>query len=133
FSLVHLTPGDPVEALFAGENISAEQKEAYRRQIGLDRPLLQQYLSFVAGAVQGDLGTSIRRNVPVSSLISDALPATLELTFAALVIAILLAVPVAFVSALQPGSLGAPAAASPHCSAFRIRRSGLAGCSPCTF
>ncbi len=105
FSLVHLTPGDPVEALFAGENISAEQKEEYRRQIGLDRPLLQQYLSFVAGAVQGDLGPSIRRNVPVSSLISDALPATLELTFAALVIAILLAVPVAIVSALRQGSL----------------------------
>jgi ABC-type dipeptide/oligopeptide/nickel transport system permease component len=89
FSLVHLTPGDPVEALFAGENVTAQQKEEYRELIGLDRPLPQQYASFAAGAVQGDLGTSIRRGVPVSSLVFEALPATLELTLAALVVAML--------------------------------------------
>jgi ABC-type dipeptide/oligopeptide/nickel transport system permease component len=104
FSLLHLTPGDPVEALFAGENITAAQKEEYRHVIGLDRPLPQQYASFAAGAVQGNLGTSLRRGVPVSSLIADALPATLELTLTALLVAILIAVPVAIVSALRQGS-----------------------------
>ncbi|HEX6967729.1 MAG TPA: ABC transporter permease [Micromonosporaceae bacterium] len=105
FSLVHLTPGDPVDALFAGENVTAEQKAEYRRLIGLDRPLTEQYLSFAVGAVQGDLGESIRRGVPVSSLILETLPATLELTLAALIIAVVIAVPVAIVSALRQGSL----------------------------
>lgn len=105
FSLIHLTPGDPVDALFAGENVTSEQKQEYREQLGLDRPLPEQYVSFAAGAAQGDLGTSIRRGVPVSTTISETLPATLELTLVALLIAILIAVPIAVVSALRQGSL----------------------------
>lgn len=104
FSLVHLTPGDPVEAMFAGEDVSAQQKQEYREALGLDRPLVAQFGSFAAGAVQGDLGISIRRNVPVGSLIAGTLPATLELTFAAVLIAIVIAVPIAIVSALKQGS-----------------------------
>jgi ABC-type dipeptide/oligopeptide/nickel transport system permease component len=105
FSLVHLTPGDPVDALFAGENVSAQQKEEYRQQLGLDEPLPAQYASFAAGAVQGDLGSSIRRNVPVWSMLSDTVPATIELTLAAVLVAIIIAVPVAIVSALRQGSV----------------------------
>lgn len=104
FSLVHLTPGDPVEALFAGEDVSAQQKQEYREALGLNDPLPVQFGSFALGAVQGDLGTSIRRGVPVGSLIAGTLPATLELTLAAVIIAILIAVPVAIVSALRQGS-----------------------------
>ncbi len=104
FALVHLTPGDPVDVIFSGQNVTAAQKEAYRHQLGLDQPLVVQYGDFVAGAVTGDLGTSIRQGRPVTSLIGAALPATLELTLAALLVAILIAVPVAVLSALRQGS-----------------------------
>jgi ABC-type dipeptide/oligopeptide/nickel transport system permease component len=105
FSLIHITPGDAVDAMFAGEDVSAAQRAAYRHQLGLDQPLFHQYLSYIGGVFHGDLGTSIRQGVPVSHLIFSTLPATVELTFAALVVAILIAVPVAIVSALRQGSL----------------------------
>lgn len=105
FSLIHITPGDAVDVMFAGENVSAEQREAYRHQLGLDQPLVQQYFNYVVGAVQGDLGTSIRRNTSVSDIIVATIPATVELTLAALIVAIIIAVPIAVVSALRQGSL----------------------------
>ncbi len=105
FSLIHITPGDAVDVMFAGENVSAEQREAYRQQLGLDQPLAQQYLSYMAGVFQGDLGTSIRRGVPVADVIFATIPATVELTLAALLVAIVIAVPVAVVSALRQGSV----------------------------
>ncbi len=105
FSLVHLTPGDPVDALFSGQNVTAQQKAEYRHQMGLDQSLGRQYATFAAGAVQGDLGTSLRGGQPVWSKITQTLPATIELTLAALLIAILIAVPIAVVSALRQGSV----------------------------
>ena len=105
FSLVHLTPGDPVDAVFSGQNVTAQQKDEYRHQLGLDKSLPQQYLPFAGGAVRGDLGTSLRSGRPVWSMIATTLPATLELVLAALVIAIVIAVPVAIVSALRQGSV----------------------------
>ncbi|HLS01030.1 MAG TPA: ABC transporter permease [Beutenbergiaceae bacterium] len=104
FSLVHITPGDAVDVMFAGENVSAEQRQTYREQLGLDQPLPQQYVTYVAGAVQGDLGTSIRRGIPVTEAVGATIPATVELTLAALVVAIIIGVPVAVVSALRQGS-----------------------------
>lgn len=104
FSLIHLTPGDPVDVIFAGENVSAEQKDVYREQLGLDQPLPVQYAQFVGAAATGDLGRSIRRGTPVAGLIGSALPATLELTLAAVIIAVLIATPVALVAALRRGS-----------------------------
>lgn len=105
FSLIHITPGDAVDVMFAGENVSAEQRDAYRQQLGLDQPLVQQYFSYMFGAVQGDLGTSVRRGTSVSGIIAATVPATVELTFAALVVAVVIAVPVAVVSALRQGSV----------------------------
>jgi len=104
FALLHLAPGDPVDAIFAGENVTAEQKAEYRHQLGLDRSPLAQYASFAAKAARGDLGSSISQGVPVGSLIAQTLPATVELTLAALLVAIVIAVPVAIVSALRQGS-----------------------------
>lgn len=105
FSLIHITPGDAVDVMFSGENVSAEQREAYRAQLGLDQPLVQQYFSYMFGALQGDLGTSIRRGTSVSGIIASTVPATVELTLAALVVAIVIALPVAVVSALRQGSV----------------------------
>lgn len=104
FSLIHITPGDAVDVMFAGENVSVEQRELFREQLGLDQPLVQQYFNYMLGAVQGDLGTSIRRGTPVAGIIGSTIPATVELTLAALVVAIVIAIPIAVVSALRQGS-----------------------------
>lgn len=105
FSLIHLTPGDPVDAMFAGESVSTQQKVEYRHALGLDRSLPEQYATYATDAARGDLGTSIRRGVPVRTLVAQTLPATIELTLAALLIAIIIAVPVAIVSALRQGTV----------------------------
>lgn len=105
FSLIHITPGDAVDVMFAGENVSPEQRELYRQQLGLDQPLVQQYFNYMLGAVQGDLGTSIRRGTPVAGIIGSTIPATVELTLAALIVAIVIAIPIAVVSALRQGSV----------------------------
>ena len=108
FALLHLAPGDPVDAIFAGENVTAEQKAEYRHQLGLDRSPLAQYASFAAKAARGDLGSSISQGVPVGSLIAQTLPATVELTLAALLVAIVIAVPVAIVSGAASGQRMGP-------------------------
>jgi ABC-type dipeptide/oligopeptide/nickel transport system permease component len=104
FGMIHAIPGDPVDIIFAGENVTADQRELLRRQLGLDRGLPVQYLDFVTNAAQGDLGISVRRQVPVSAMLAATLPATLELLLAALLFAILIAVPVAVVAGMRPGT-----------------------------
>lgn len=104
FLLIHLIPGDPVDAIFSSENVSEEEKDEYRKQLGLNQPLWVQYWLFAGSALRGDLGESLRRNVPVADMIAVAFPATIELTVAALLIAVIIAVPIAIVSALRQGS-----------------------------
>ena len=103
FLLIHITPGDPVR-LMLGEQASDEQVAAVRAQMGLDRSLPEQYVRFVFRALQGDLGMSIRAVRPTSELILLALPATLELTAAALFLAVLVGLPIGILAALKPGS-----------------------------
>ena len=74
FLLLHLTPGDPVEAML-GESASAADRAELRTALGLDRPLLVQYLHYAAGLSRGDLGTSLQTRQPVSRLIAARLPA----------------------------------------------------------
>lgn len=104
FLLMHVAPGDPVNAVYGEQNVSAAQKAALRAQLGLDLPLWHQYTDFVLGALRGDLGTSIFRNAPVGSLVAPALMATVELTIASLVVAIAIGFPVAVISALKQNS-----------------------------
>lgn len=103
FLLIHITPGDPVR-LMLGEHASDEQVAAVRAQMGLDRSLPEQYLRFVIRALQGDLGMSIRAVRPTTELVLLALPATLQLTLAALGLAIIVGIPVGIIAALKPGS-----------------------------
>jgi len=91
FSMSHLTPGDPVRIML-GERATAEDVTRLRAQLGLDRPLPVQYLTFLSNAVRGDLGTSIRSGQPVSREITDRVDETAALTGAAMAIAILLGV-----------------------------------------
>ena len=90
--IVKVIPGDPVDVMAAGNpGITEEQKDKLRAQLGLTRPALEQFASYLTGAVQGDLGESIRFRVPVTQLIAERLPATLELTVFSMIIAMLIA------------------------------------------
>ena len=92
FLLIHLVPGDPI-AQMLGEGAPAADLAAARHAYGLDLPLGQQYFNYWKGVLHGDLGTSLRYNQNVSRLLTQRYPYTLQLTLAALVVAILLSIP----------------------------------------
>ena len=91
FSLIHLVPGDPVQAML-GETASPAEMAELRGRLGLDRPLLVQYGRFLKGLATADLGRSLRTNQPVAAAIAERLPATFELAFAAMALAIVFSV-----------------------------------------
>jgi len=103
FLLLHLT-GDPVGMMLPADATEAERARIIRL-FGFDRPLPVQFIRFAAGAVRGDFGTSIRQGEPALALVVERLPATLELTLAAMAIAVLVALPAGLVSAARRGSL----------------------------
>ncbi|MBV9812980.1 MAG: ABC transporter permease, partial [Acetobacteraceae bacterium] len=100
FCAVRLLPGDPVSALL-GDHASDEAIRRLTAQMGLDRSIPEQFARFLAQFVRGDLGDSLVLKVPVTSLILDRLPVTLFLTAYAVVLALLLAFPLAFWAALR--------------------------------
>ena len=99
FALLHLAPGDPAAGL-VGIRPSPEQLARVRHRLGVDQPLWHQYFTFLAKVARGDLGTSFRLNVPVNTLVRQRLPATLELILYACVLAVVLGVPLALLSAV---------------------------------
>lgn len=100
FVVARLLPGDPV-GLAAGPNASAAMIAQLRQQFGLDQPLPVQYWTYLTGLVQGDWGTSVFTRRPVFQDIMEYLPATLELVFAALFIAIVLGIPLGLLTAVH--------------------------------
>jgi ABC-type dipeptide/oligopeptide/nickel transport system permease component len=102
FLLIHLVPGDPVEQML-GEGARPADISALRHQYGLDAPLGQQYIHYWRGVLHGDLGHSIRLNDSVTHLVLSRYPYTLELTVAALGLALLLAIPAGIAAALHRG------------------------------
>jgi ABC-type dipeptide/oligopeptide/nickel transport system permease component len=102
FALVHLS-GDPV-LLMVSSDAPPEFVESTRHALGFDRPLPEQFARWLARAAWGDLGISLRSSRPVAALIAERMPATLELTVAALLIAVAVAVPAGIVSAVKRGS-----------------------------
>lgn len=102
FSLIHLVPGDPVQSML-GEAASPQEVADLRARLGLDRPLYAQYGTFLAGLTRGDLGTSLRTNQPVAATIRERIPATFELAFAAMAVAVALAIPLGIVAAVYAG------------------------------
>lgn len=100
FVLVRLLPGDPASAMLGDRAIDADV-ERINRQLGLDRPVPVQFLYYIERVLTGDLGNSIGLKVPVMSLILQRLPVTLMLTVMSALIALVLAVPLAFVAALK--------------------------------
>src|SRR4026209_2213722 len=77
FSLIHLIPGDPAQAML-GEAAPQADDEELRHRLGLDRPLIEQYGVFLRGLAKGDLGTSLRTGQPVTEQIVERMPATIE-------------------------------------------------------
>ncbi len=102
FFLIHLVPGDPVEQML-GEGASVSDISALRHAYGLDVPLGTQYLRYWKGVLHGDLGHSIRLNMPVTRLVLTRYPYTLELAIPAILLAILLSFPAGIASALHRG------------------------------
>lgn len=102
FFLVRLVPGDPAQAI-AGETATAEQVQRIRENLGLDRPLYEQYARFILNLVQGDLGESSVTGNAVLSDISTRLPLTLQLTVVAMLIGIVVGLALGIVAASFPG------------------------------
>lgn len=100
--------GDPVEILIAPDADQAERLRAIAA-LGLDKPLWQQYLTFLGGAVRGDLGRSFVFNEPALRIILQRLPATLELAFAAVLVSVVIGIPAGLYAGLRPDSPGARA------------------------
>jgi ABC-type dipeptide/oligopeptide/nickel transport system permease component len=92
FLLIHLVPGDPIQQML-GEGASGVDIQAARHAYGLDVPLGRQYINYWKGVFHGDLGKSIRFNQNVFTIIVQRYPATIELTLAALLVALALAIP----------------------------------------
>jgi len=99
FTISHLIPGDPAR-LLAGDRASEEIVQHIRQQLGLDQPLYVQFGRYVLDLLHGDLGTSIRTGRPVLEDLRAFFPATLELAFCALLLAIAFGVPLGVVSAV---------------------------------
>lgn len=104
FSLIHLVPGDPAQAML-GEGAAPDDIIELRARLGLDRPLAEQYVAFLRGLLVGDLGTSFRTSQPVTAAIAERLPATLELAAASMVAAIIAAIPLGVVAAVWKGTV----------------------------
>jgi peptide/nickel transport system permease protein len=104
FLVLYLIPGDPAQILLFGSSPSPEQVEALRAQLGLDQPMYTQFWEFLQRIAQGDLGQSYITGQDVASEIWSKVPATFELTFAAMGVGLLVGVPVGIVAGIRPGS-----------------------------
>lgn len=104
FVIVHAAPGDPIVNVL-GIEATEENVERLRRAHGLDRPLYVQYVYWLSGVLQGDLGRSLTRGgTPVAALVASRLPATLFLAAASMLVAVAIAIPAGVVSAVRKGS-----------------------------
>jgi peptide/nickel transport system permease protein len=102
FSLLHIIPGDPVLNIL-GEHITQEQIDTLRHELGLDQPVVRQYINWVRGVTQGDFGRSIIYNESVRVMIATRLPITLHLGLISFMLSALVGIPVGIISAIRRG------------------------------
>jgi peptide/nickel transport system permease protein len=103
FALIHMVPGDPAQAML-GEGAAPEDIAQLRARLGLDRPLIEQYATYMQGLATGDLGLSLRTQQPVTAQIAERVPATAELAGAAMLVAVTLALPLGVIAAVWRGT-----------------------------
>ena len=103
FALIHMIPGDPAIQI-AGENARPEDVARVRQDLGLDRPLWEQYVAYLGGLARGDLGTSFRTGEKVSREITARYPATIQLALGGMIVAIIVAFPLGTLSAIYRSS-----------------------------
>ena len=100
FTLLHLTPGDPIDAMMA-ESVDAQVKETLRKELGLDRPIAVQYVTWMGRVLRGDLGRSIRNGEPVLENVARRIRPSLQLALMAMAISLTIAFPVGILSAVH--------------------------------
>ena len=105
FFFIRLLPGDPILLLAGERGISAERYAELQAQLGFDRPMFVQYLDYVGGLFQGDLGISLVTRRPVVDEFFALFPATLELSFVAIIIAVCIGIPAGVIAAVKRGSV----------------------------
>jgi ABC-type dipeptide/oligopeptide/nickel transport system permease component len=103
FALIHLVPGDPAQSML-GDGASPEEVHKLRTALGLDKPLVEQYWSFMTGLARGDLGSSFRYGTPVAREIRDRLFRTFQLAIAAMLVAVAIAIPLGILAAVFRGT-----------------------------
>ena len=105
FVMITLTPGDPVQIMIGDQSATPEEVETLRRDLGLDRPAVERFFVFLGNALQFDFGQSFYHRRPVADVIAERLPATIELSLVALLIALATAIPLGVVAAIRKNSL----------------------------
>src|SRR5918996_517859 len=104
FSLIRLIPGDPIELLAGERGVSPERHAVLRAQFGYDKPLWQQYLTYLGDLIQGDLGRSVVTRQPVIEEFFTLFPATVELAVTAILLGTLIGLPAGVVAGVKRGS-----------------------------
>jgi len=102
FGLIHMVPGDPI-AQMLGEGASVTEVERMRHELGLDRPMMEQYRTYMLGMLHGDLGTSFRNQEPVSRSVLSRYPATIELAIASTIFSLIFSIPLGVIGAIRRG------------------------------
>lgn len=105
FLLIHMLPGDPAKVILFGSNASPEQIASLRQSLGLNDPLLSQYLQFLSQLLHGNLGTSYLTQQSVAHELLSRTPSTLVLTGAAMLVAIVIGVPLGLIAGMRPNSI----------------------------
>lgn len=103
FLLIRLIPGDPAVAML-GERASEENVAAIRERLGFNKPIAEQYFIWIGHMLQGDLGNTVRGNIPIARELASRFPATIELSLSALTLATIIGVPIGIVSAVRRNS-----------------------------
>jgi len=105
FMLIRLVPGDPIEVRRGERGISPERLAQLRHEMGLDQPVWKQFFDYVWGLLHGDFGTSIISKTPILHEFLTLFPATLELTFCAMIFAVVLGIPAGVIAAWRRGGI----------------------------
>lgn len=105
FLMMIAIPGDPVEIMMGDQQVTEEQRQAIRHDMGLDLPPLERYGHFLSNSVKGDFGVSYFHRRPVADVIVERLPATIELTLVALIVALVTAIPLGVLAAVKKNTL----------------------------